>query len=499
MAKVLVVGGAGYVGSATCALLIDQGHDVWILDDLSTGHSELILTPHFVRGKVGNRDLVRALLSREKFDCVFHFAARNIVSESVLKRDEYFENNVNQTQVLLEEMLHQKWDLSFAPRFVFSSSCAIFGESGGTSRLHENLTPAPLNPYGETKLVVENLLKNQYAQQGIQSVVLRYFNASGAEQRIRAGEWHVPETHLIPKIFQAVVENKPVSVFGDDYPTPDGTAIRDYIHVTDLARAHVAAMNKLLSLPVERGAFFDFNLGSEKGYSVKEVIQETENLMGERVKVEIRPRRPGDAIMLVADSSKAKKELGFEPKIGLSEILKSAWEWEQKRLQIKPKRAVFLDRDETLNPDTGYIHDPDHLELYPWVAPLIKKLKENQFDVFVVSNQSGVGRGLITWQELHTINLKLNSLLFAQSQIKLNDIANCPHHPQDQCDCRKPKPGLFHELAQKFNLDLTQSYMIGDRDSDREAGLNAGVRKSFKIGSGDQAGLNQAIESILKT
>lgn len=500
MAKVLVIGGAGYVGSATCALLQDQGHETWILDDLSTGHSELILSPHFIRGKAGDRNLLRALFSIEKFDCVFHFAAKSIVSESVEKRDEYFENNVTQTASLLDEMLvAHKNDAAFVPRFIFSSTCAIFGESAGTGTIHEEIDQAPLSPYGQTKLAVENLLKEKYAALGIQSVALRYFNAAGAEDKLRAGEWHEPETHLIPLILKAAMNDKAISIFGDDYPTKDGTALRDYIHVSDLAQAHISAMEKLMSLPTDQGNFLHYNLGSEKGYSVKEVIAEAQKVLGKKIKTEIQARRAGDATILVADSKKARNELQFKPKLGLFQILKSAMDWEIKRVNIHPGRAVFLDRDETLNPDPGYINNPDHLNLFEWVAPLIQKLKVNGYKVFVVSNQSGIGRGLITWQELHTINLKLNSLLFSHSKITLDDIANCPHHPDDHCDCRKPKPGLLIDLAKKFNLDLSQSYMIGDRDSDHEAGLNAGVKASFKIGSGDQAGLTQAIEAILKT
>jgi UDP-glucose 4-epimerase len=275
MAKVLVVGGAGYVGSAACAWLIDHGHDVWILDDLSTGYRELALGRGLTLGQAGDRETVSELLSKERFECAMHFAARSLVSESMKKRDEYFQNNVEQTKVLLETLLD-----GGVRKFIFSSTCAIFGDPGNQS-INEQLPKKPINPYGESKLEAERLLAEFANRRGLQAIALRYFNAAGAEHKTRVGERHFPETHLIPTIIQAAARGQQIPLYGTDYPTPDGTCVRDYVHVSDLAKAHEAAMLRLLAAGKEdSGRFEAFNLGSEDGYSVLEVIRACEKVMG---------------------------------------------------------------------------------------------------------------------------------------------------------------------------------------------------------------------------
>jgi UDP-glucose 4-epimerase len=326
--KVLVVGGAGYVGGSTCAHLIDQGHSVWVLDDLSTGHRELALGDGFTQARAGDRAPVGKLLREQRFDCVMHFAAKSLAGESVQKPQEYRENNVVQTRELLETMLE-----CGARRFVFSSTCAIFGDPG-EARIHEELPKKPINPYGETKLEVERMLR-EYAARGLQSVALRYFNAAGAEPGGRVGEWHDHETHLIPNVLFAALDGRPVSLFGTDYPTPDGTCIRDYVPIWELARAHEAAAFRLLQKPAEGGSFEAFNLGSESGFSVREVVKVCEKVTGRAIQVNEQPRRAGDPPRLVADSALARRELGFQSKASLEEIVASAYRWELKR------RAVF--------------------------------------------------------------------------------------------------------------------------------------------------------------
>jgi UDP-glucose 4-epimerase len=332
MAKVLVVGGAGYVGSAVSAWLLDQGHRVWVLDDLSTGHRSAVLGEGFTQARAGDSASVRALLEKEKFDCAMHFAARSLVAESVLKPEEYFENNVVQTRLLLEELIR-----AGLRRFIFSSTCAIFGNPG-TQNIHEHLPKAPINPYGVTKLKAEELLQEFCEKHGLHAVALRYFNACGAEDQLRVGENHDPETHLIPNVLKAAIEGRPVPVYGSQYPTSDGTCVRDYVHVSDLAAAHEAAMKRILARPAsgsgnaERGQFEAYNLGSENGHSVLEIVEACGKVIGKPVQTQIMEPRPGDPPRLVADSTLAKSELGFQ--IGpnsMERILSTAWAWEKKK------------------------------------------------------------------------------------------------------------------------------------------------------------------------
>ncbi|OFZ17767.1 MAG: UDP-glucose 4-epimerase GalE [Bdellovibrionales bacterium GWB1_55_8] len=476
--KVLVVGGAGYVGSATCAWLLDQGHEVWVLDDLSTGFRDLVLPSHpiqarFVRARAGDRKIVSRLLKQEQFDCVMHFAARSLVGESVQKPKEYWENNVEQTRALLELMI-----TADIRNFIFSSTCAVFGDPG-TDRLHETLPKKPLNPYGETKLEVERILERLANSHGLNSIALRYFNAAGAESELRAGEKHDPETHLIPRILEAAANGTPVEIYGTDYPTPDGTCIRDYIHVTDLARAHETAMLRLLERKARmtkqtpQGVFETFNLGSENGYSVREVIRACEKSLGRAISTIERPRRPGDPPKLVADSSLAHGSLSFRAEKGLEQIVDSAWSWYRKWKLIPPQKAVFLDRDGTLNEDPGYLGDAGQLKLFPTTGSALQRLQEKGYLLIVVSNQSGIGRGLFTRDALSEVHHRLDELL-TPHKVSLDHYALCFHHPDENCECRKPKPLMLVDAARRLGIDLSQSYMVGDKGSDLAAGRAAG-------------------------
>ena len=482
MSKVLVIGGAGYVGSATSAWLIDQGHDVWILDDLSTGHEELAMGGHFVEGQVGNREILRNLLGHEHFDCVMHFAAKSLVSESVRRPAEYFENNVVQTRELLNVMME-----TGTRRFIFSSTCSIFGDPGDKA-INENLEKRPTNPYGETKLQVEKMMEQFAQERGLQAIALRYFNAAGAEAKLRVSEWHDPETHLIPAVLRAALEGGTVQIYGTDYPTPDGTCIRDYVHVSDLAHTHGAAMDRLLKLEESSGIFEAFNLGSENGFSVREVIHACERAVGHTLSVTERGRRPADPPRLVADSSLAKEALGFKINHSLDTIVESALEWEKKRraLITTSRKAIFLDRDGTINQDPGYIADPDLIKVYDGVARGLAKLKEAGYLLIVISNQSGVARGLIPEGALDRVHARLNDILTATGAAP-DYYELCLHRPEDLCECRKPKPKLIFNAAMKLGIDISESYMIGDKPSDIGTGKNAGCKGVVLVRTGNGA------------
>jgi UDP-glucose 4-epimerase len=476
MAKVLVVGGAGYVGGSASAWLLDRGHQVSVLDDLSTGHREGVLVPGFTLARAGDTGPVRELLARGRFDCVMHFAASALVGESMSRREEYFENNVRQTQALIESMLAEG-----VRRIIFSSTCAIFGDPGGRD-LDEDHPKNPINPYGETKVEAEKLLADFAARRGLQAAALRYFNAAGAEPGLRTGEWHDPETHLIPNVLKAAAADRPVQLFGGDYETPDGTCVRDYIHVTDLAAAHEAAMQRLLAGPAGAGRFEAYNLGSERGFSVRQVIEAAERVLGRKIAVDLQPRRPGDPPRLVADSRRAREALAFATARSLDEIISSAWEWEKKRR--RPRRAVFLDRDGTLNADPGYLSHPDQMRLLPGVGEALAELKRAGFALVVVSNQSGVGRGLIEPAMIPAIHRRLDELLRPWG-IRIERYELCFHRPEQGCDCRKPKPKLLLDAAAALEVDITKSFMVGDKASDIGAGRAAGCQASVLIRTGD--------------
>lgn len=329
MANILVVGGAGYIGSTCSVLLRDRGHNVWVLDDLSTGHRELVNAQDFFQGKAGDQTLVEKICSTIQIDCVMHFAAKAIVSESFVKRDAYIENNVTQTENLVSALMD-----AGIRRFVFSSTCAVYGHPEQLP-VREEAPKRPISPYGESKLMAENVLE-RFARKGLQSVALRYFNACGAESKLRVGEWHEEETHLIPNILKSFKRDEPVRIFGNDYATHDGTCIRDYVHVEAISLAHISAMERLLAMP-DQGVFEAFNLGSEKGNSVLEVMSACEKRVGEQISKEFVERRQGDPPELFADATKAKQVLSFSTRdYSLEKIVDSAFAWEEKLAELQP-------------------------------------------------------------------------------------------------------------------------------------------------------------------
>ncbi|MGP8289772.1 UDP-glucose 4-epimerase GalE [Vreelandella zhanjiangensis] len=326
MSKLLVVGGCGYIGSHTVKHLLYKGHDVVVLDNLSTGFKESLLGGALIIGNCGNRKHLDRLLATHSFDGVLHFASLIQVGEPVVNPGKYYLNNVVNTLTLLQALKdHQVGPL------VFSSTAAVYGEPQ-TPLLSEDHTQKPLNPYGMSKLMVEHMLKDFSHAYGLRSVALRYFNASGADPLTRIGERHAPETHLIPLALQAALGLRgPLSVYGRDYATPDGTCIRDYIHVDDLAEAHLLALEYLW----QGGETAAFNLGNGDGFSVQQVLDTIEGVTGYAVPFENAPRRSGDPARLVADAQLAKQTLGWAPRYAtLPTIIKHAWQWEAKRPSV---------------------------------------------------------------------------------------------------------------------------------------------------------------------
>ncbi|MBP5980836.1 MAG: UDP-glucose 4-epimerase GalE [Halomonas sp.] len=326
MAKLLVVGGCGYIGSHTVKHLLYKGHDVVVLDNLSTGFKASLLGGALVIGDCGSRKHLDSLLATHSFDGVLHFASLIQVGESVVNPGKYYLNNVVNTLTLLQALKdHQVGPL------VFSSTAAVYGEPQ-TALLSEDHPQKPLNPYGMSKLMVEHMLEDFSRAYGLRSVALRYFNACGADPLTRIGERHEPETHLIPLALQAALGLRgPLSVYGRDYTTPDGTCIRDYIHVDDLAEAHLLALEYLW----QGGEIAAFNLGNGGGFSVQQVIDTIEHVTGYAVPFENTSRRSGDPARLVADAQLAKKTLGWAPRYsGLPTIIKHAWQWEVKRPSV---------------------------------------------------------------------------------------------------------------------------------------------------------------------
>ncbi len=326
MQTILIIGGAGYIGSHTAMALQKAGYDVLVMDDLSTGHPEFLRFGRHVSGDIGDRALLDKVFAENDVAAVMHFASFINVGDSVRTPLPYYHNNFCNTLTLLQAMLEHKVN-----RFIFSSTCAIYGEPEWLP-LTEDHPQNPINPYGRTKLAVEWLLEDLARAHDFTYAALRYFNAAGAapaELNAAIGEWHDPETHLIPLVLQAALDPaKSIKVFGDDYPTPDGTCVRDYIHVCDLADAHALALERLLCGKPSIAC----NLGNGNGYSVKELIECARKVTGRPIKMEIAPRRPGDPPQLVGDAAKAKNELGWKPKFAdLETIIKTAWDWEQKR------------------------------------------------------------------------------------------------------------------------------------------------------------------------
>lgn len=318
--KVLVVGGAGYVGSHTVRYLHRNGHEVWVYDNLSKGHRNAVKDVELIEGELSDREHLIRVLRDKEIEAVMHFAAFALVGESVAQPAMYYQNNVAAPLELLEAMrIAGVW------RIVFSSTTATYGEPSKIP-IAETTPQLPINPYGFTKLVIEHALTDYARAYGFGCAALRYFNAAGASPDGDIGEDHDPESHLIPIVLQtALGQRERIGIFGNDYPTPDGTCIRDYIHVDDLASAHLKALGLL-----EHGTNLQLNLGTGTGQSVMSVIEACRRVTSHAIPTTIEERRPGDPSELVADSSLAKKVLGWEPKYtDIEEIVATAWNWHQ--------------------------------------------------------------------------------------------------------------------------------------------------------------------------
>lgn len=317
---ILVLGGAGYIGSHTVYELIDRGEDVVIIDNLETGHIEAVHEKaRFYKGDIRDRAFLDSVFAKEKIDAVIHFAANSLVGESMVDPLKYYDNNLCGTKVLLEAMVAHGID-----KIVFSSTAATYGEPERVPILESDKTE-PTNTYGETKLSMEKMFKWTSKAHDLRYVSLRYFNACGAHESGKIGEAHNPESHLIPLILQVPNgQRESIAIFGEDYDTKDGTCVRDYIHVTDLAQAHILAVKYL----AEGGESNIFNLGNGVGFTVKEVIDSARKVTGHDIKAVVSPRRAGDPAQLIASSDKARTILGWKPEhADLEEIIESAWNW----------------------------------------------------------------------------------------------------------------------------------------------------------------------------
>lgn len=322
MKNILVIGGAGYIGSHMVRMLAKQGYNPVVFDNLSKGHREAVANYPFELGDLGDKTRLTEVFKKYGIEAVMHFAAFAEVGESVKEPSKYYHNNVAKVLDLLDALVenHIKY-------FVFSSTAATFGEPI-RPKIDETHPQNPINPYGNTKLMVEKMLADFDTAYGLKATALRYFNASGADDSGEIGESHNPETHLIPIVLQAAAGKRPsIKMFGTDYPTPDGTCVRDYVHVNDLARAHILALEKMVKDNVSER----FNLGSGNGFSVAKLVKEAKRITGIDFKVENAPRRAGDPAVLVADSAKAEKVLGWKPQYNLARIIETAWNWEQHR------------------------------------------------------------------------------------------------------------------------------------------------------------------------
>lgn len=314
--NILVTGGAGYIGSVTCELLLDAGHKVVVFDNLERGHRAAVdKRAEFIEGDLREKDSIFSAMQDVRPDAVMHFAAYALVPESMEKPAIYFRNNIVGGVNLVEAM-----HVAGVARIVFSSTCATYGIPE-TVPIHEKLPQRPSNPYGESKLAFEKILKWYNEIHGMQTVFLRYFNACGATEKF--GEDHDPETHIIPIVMQcALGQREKVFMYGDDYDTPDGTCVRDYIHIIDLAQAHILAVESDVSGP--------FNLGNGSGYSVRQVVETAREVTGREIPAETAARRPGDPDTLVACADKARDVLGWDPKMPeIKNIIESAWKWHQ--------------------------------------------------------------------------------------------------------------------------------------------------------------------------
>ncbi len=323
---ILVTGGAGYIGSHTAKVLLQRGYDVTVVDDLSRGHRHNVAPERLRVMSTADTAGLERLMGEKPVTAAIHFAAHSMVGESMLKPELYFENNVCGSLSLFTAMTR-----AGVRRLVFSSTAAIYGMPA-SSPITEDFPHLPINPYGESKLMVEKMLRWFDSIHNLRSICLRYFNAAGADPDGELGEEHEPETHLIPLMLRAVKTGKPITLFGDDYPTPDGTCIRDYIHVMDLAEAHIAALESLTG----GGLSERFNVGTGAGHSLLEVVRAVEQVTGEKVPYVTGPRRDGDPPALVADSGKLQRTLGWKPRYtSLRDIVATAWEFERDRVGVK--------------------------------------------------------------------------------------------------------------------------------------------------------------------
>lgn len=322
MRQILVCGGAGYIGSHMVKLLAERGYDVTVLDNLSTGHREAVLSGRLIEGDLLDKSCLSRIFEQKKFDAVMHFSALSLVGESVRNPYLYYENNVVGALNLISAMKR-----AGADHLIFSSSASVYGEPE-ESPVTESQPVKPVNPYGASKAMVERMLADSASGYGLRSVSLRYFNAAGADPSTQIGESHHPETHLIPNLLQAALTGSAANVFGSDYDTRDGTCIRDYVHVNDLAQAHLLAMEYIESQP---GAH-SFNLGSDTGYSVLETAEAVKRVTGKAVKLVSAARRSGDPATLVASSRMAHEILRWKPAFSdLDAIVETAWRWQCKK------------------------------------------------------------------------------------------------------------------------------------------------------------------------
>lgn len=319
---VLVCGGAGYIGSHINKQLNKEGYETIVFDNLVYGHREAVKWGKLIVGDLSDIEEIEEVFKHNKIEAVFHFAAYAYVGESVKKPEKYYYNNVVNTLNLLNVMMKYN-----CKKIIFSSTCATYGEPEKLP-ITEDMSQNPINPYGATKLMVERIFKDYHKAYGLQYVVLRYFNAAGADPEGEIGESHTPETHIIPLVLDAASgTSADIKVFGTDYDTPDGSCIRDYIHVYDLATAHLLALHHL---EAERGSEF-FNLGNEKGTSVLEIINSVRKVTGRDFKVTLADRRPGDPAKLVGSSKKAREIIGWQPVYGnIDKIVEHAWKWHER-------------------------------------------------------------------------------------------------------------------------------------------------------------------------
>ncbi len=319
--RILVCGGAGYIGSNMTAMLAETGHEPIVYDNLSSGHQKAVKNAEFIKGDLADFDLLAEVLTDKKIDAVMHFAAFIEAGESVKKPLEFYRNNVCNTRTLLAAMEKCK-----VGKFVFSSSAAVYGTPDKTP-ITEDAPKNPINPYGQTKWAVERMCHFQSQTSRLRYAALRYFNAAGAGANGTLGEDHTPESHLIPLIIAAALgKREDIKIFGTDYPTEDGTCIRDYIHIEDLCSAHLLALEKL-----QNNSELVYNLGNGRGYSVQQVIETVKKVSGKNFKVTKTPRRPSDPPVLTADATKAIKELGWKVRYPeLEKIVETAWQWHSK-------------------------------------------------------------------------------------------------------------------------------------------------------------------------